>query len=64
MPAPGDGVDPRALVAAILDEFGDAAAQVRDAAGLEELQAAFLGRKRGKLTAVFQASGTKGSGGS
>jgi len=43
-----------ALIGAILAEFEAAAGQVADLAALEELQASYLGRKRGRLTAVFQ----------
>jgi len=56
VPAPSDGsTDPRRLVQSILDEFAAASASVASQADLEDLQADYLGRKRGRLTAVFQA---------
>ncbi len=42
------------LIGTILDEFAGETAAVVDRGQLEELHARYLGRKRGKLTAVFQ----------
>ena len=48
----GDG-DPLAEIEALRTDFEDEARGVRDAADLEELRARYVGRKRGRLTAVF-----------
>jgi len=49
---PGDG-DPLAEIEALRADFEDEAGEVRDAADLEDLRARYVGRKRGRLTAVF-----------
>ena len=49
---PGDG-DPLAEIEALRADFEDEAGEVRDAADLDDLRARYLGRKRGRLTAVF-----------
>ena len=49
----GSPADPIAEIEALLREFESEAGEVRDAAALEELRARYVGRKRGRLTAVF-----------
>ena len=46
--------DPLALIETILEAFKRDSAEVQDLAALDEIQARYLGRKRGRLTAVFQ----------
>ena len=45
--------DPLVEVKALLRDFEGEAGEVRDQAGLDELRARYVGRKRGRLTAVF-----------
>ena len=47
------GGDPLAEIEALRTDFEGEAGEVRDAAGLEDVRARYLGRKRGRLTAVF-----------
>ncbi|HJO04621.1 MAG TPA: phenylalanine--tRNA ligase subunit alpha [Acidobacteriota bacterium] len=51
----GAADDPVALVETIVEQFERDSVEVRDLEALEELQARYLGRKRGRLTAVFQS---------
>jgi len=50
---PAGGGDPLAEIEALRTDFEGEAEGVRDAAGLDDLRARYLGRKRGRLTAVF-----------
>jgi phenylalanyl-tRNA synthetase alpha chain len=54
-PAGGSAADPLAEIEALQADFERDASEVRDAPALEELRARCLGRKRGRLTAVFDA---------
>jgi len=45
--------DPLAEIEALQSDFARDAGEVRDQAALDELRAVYLGRKRGRLTAVF-----------
>jgi phenylalanyl-tRNA synthetase alpha chain len=47
------GVDPLAEIEALRADFEGETGEVRDAAGLEDIRARYLGRKRGRLTAIF-----------
>lgn len=51
--AAGSTGDPLAEVDALARDFEADAEEVRDAPALEELRARYIGRKRGRLTAVF-----------
>jgi len=51
--AAGSTGDPLAEVDALARDFEADAGEVRDAPALEELRARYIGRKRGRLTAVF-----------
>ncbi len=51
----GAAGDPLELVETIVEEFHRESAGVTDLDTLEEIQARYLGRKRGRLTAVFQS---------
>jgi len=50
---PGTPSDPLAEVESLRRAFEGEAVEVRDPAGVEELRARYLGRRRGRLTAVF-----------
>lgn len=50
----GPRIDPGQLIDAIVADFEAECAQTTDVAALEDLQARYVGRKRGRLTAVFQ----------
>ena len=50
---PGTPSDPLAEVESLQQAFEDEAGEVRDEAAVEELRARYLGRRRGRLTAVF-----------
>ncbi len=52
-PQGAPAADPVAEIDALLRDFEDEAEAVRDAATLEEVRARYVGRKRGRLTAVF-----------
>ena len=47
--------DPVAAIESLLSSFETEAAEVSDAAGLEDLRARYVGRRRGQLTAVFDS---------
>ena len=47
------GNDPLDEIAALLRDFDGETGEVRDGAGLDDLRARYVGRKRGRLTAVF-----------
>ena len=49
----GSSGDPLAEIDALARNFEDDAREVRDTPTLEELRACYIGRKRGRLTAVF-----------
>ena len=50
---PAAGGDPLAEIEALRADFDTEAGDVRDAAGLDDLRARHIGRKRGRLTAIF-----------
>ena len=49
----GSGTNPLGEIEALLRDFKGETGEVRDAAALEDLRARYVGRKRGRLTAVF-----------
>lgn len=53
----GDGGEELAAIRQLLDSFEADARQVTDRDDLEELRARYLGRRRGRLTAVFDGLG-------
>ncbi len=55
--AQADGGDPLAEIEALRADFEGEAGEARDAAGLEDVRARYLGRKRGRLTAIFDRMG-------
>lgn len=55
--ANADGNDPLAEIEVLRNDFANDALEVCDAIGLEEVRSRYLGRKRGRLTAIFDSMG-------